>query len=122
MVRVKDESAFGRDLRAKALFALEEVVHDCRYSACNDTYSVRFALAYLYHLAPTDPEPFRTFWRKITSDNSLFRYSEADEALRRIYAHLGEPRQSDEALRRFWRSAQARKEARAKEAKLRGYY
>jgi hypothetical protein len=102
----------GADLRTKALLALEEVTHDCRFRVPERTFLVRFTLAWLFSISRTrDPEPFLEFWRAIAGDNELFRFSKADLALSKIYLDVGAKR-DDEASRAMWLVAQHQHEKR----------
>lgn len=105
----------GSDLKTKALLALEEVTHDCRYRVPERTHSVRFALAWLFSVSRfRDVEPFHTFWRAIGGTNDLFRFREADQALDGIYLAVGAQR--DEGVsNEIWRAAHARHQTRARE-------
>ncbi len=80
---------FGTDLRGKAILALEEAVHDCRYGRVRRTFAVRFALAYLWSQAGGDRAPFKQFWDVLDSANEVFRFSTADRALLEIHGRLG---------------------------------
>ncbi len=96
----------GQDLRAKALYALEEATHDCRYGKVRRTYALRLALAYLWSLDGGDRIPYRDFWSALDDWNSLTRYSDADRALLLIHGRLGVAR-DEEQYWALWASAQA---------------
>lgn len=89
-------------LRDKALLALEEVVQECRYRQPRCRLSVRFALAYLWSLKPTDRAPYDDFWRGIRTRETLWRHGVADTALSGIYKHLGVVRH-DELSMLLWK-------------------
>lgn len=96
----------AEQLRNKALLALEEAVQECRYRKVRRSFAIRFALAYLWSLKPTDREPFESLWEALQED-SMWRFSGADRALFAIYCHLGLTR-CDDLTMKMWR-------ARAKE-------
>lgn len=106
---------FGSDLTSKALLALEQAVQRCRYQHGHGDYAVRFALAYLWVEAGAgNTEPFIGLWRELASTNDVFRWSEADDNLRRIYGVLGLPR--NEAVgEHMWRLAGDEEAARQAE-------
>lgn len=93
-------------LRNKALLALEEAVQECRYRKPRRGFALRFALAYLWSLKPTDREPFENFWREL-DENSMWRFSGADRALHVIYRHLGVER-DHELFMAVWKRVQNR--------------
>jgi hypothetical protein len=101
----------GTNLREKALLALEEALHESRYTKVDRTHALRFALAFLFVHGKGDPAPFTSFWHEIVGWNDAFRFSKAEDALRAIYAAIGAPRDED-ASNAMWRVAQARWEAR----------
>lgn len=95
----------GATLRDKALYALEEIVHQCRYGKPSQTFAVRFVLAYLWSLDRGDIVPYRELWCAMTSFNDLTRYSAADRALAEIHTRLGAPR-DEEQYWAMWAHAQ----------------
>jgi hypothetical protein len=95
-------------LRGKALLALEEATQECRFGPVNRSFAIRFALAYLWSLAPTSREPFDAFWSALDADH-MWRFSSANQALRGIYLQLG-LQQDDELGMQLWaRCANARR-------------
>jgi hypothetical protein len=97
----------GEDLRAKALLALEEALHECRYRPVHRSRALAMALAYLWDIKRGDPRDFAQFWREIASDNYVLRFRGADQALERIYASADRKR-DDELSHSVWREVQAR--------------
>ncbi|WP_139809994.1 hypothetical protein [Sphingomonas azotifigens] len=85
----------GEDLTAKALLALEEALHECRYQQVYRSRALAMALAYLWSLKRGDARDFRMFWREVASDNPVLRFGAADQALERIYAAAGRKRDQD---------------------------
>lgn len=97
---------FGTDLRAKAILALEEAVHDCRYARVRRTFAIRFALAYLWSITQRERMPFKELWDALDSDNDVFRFSVADQALIVIHGQLGIERDHDQSME-MWSRWQA---------------
>ena len=93
-------------LRDKALLALEEAVQECRYRKVRRTCALRFALAYLFSLRPTDREPFDAFWLAL-DEEGMWRFGSADRALFTIYLHLGLTRCDQLPMRMWARQAEA---------------
>jgi hypothetical protein len=89
-------------LRNKALLALEEAVQECRYRKVRRSFAIRFALAYLWSLKPTDRAPFESYWQAL-QDDGMWRFSSADRALFAIYWHLGLKR-CDELPMKLWKA------------------
>jgi hypothetical protein len=99
----------ANNLRDKALLALEEASQQCRYGQVPRTFAIRFALAYLWSLAPTSREPFDEFWRSLPRDD-MWRFGAASSALTGIYRHLG-IEQNDELTMAMWKRCKAAQEA-----------
>ncbi len=97
----------GEDLTAKALLALEEALHECRYRPVRRSRALGMALAYLWSTSGGDACDFRDFWREIASDNYVLRFMAADRCLDRIYAAAGRKRDED-VSEGIWREVQAR--------------
>lgn len=101
---------FGVDhLRGKALLGLEEATQECRYGPGAGTFAVRFALAYLWSLAPTSRQPFDAFWQALSATD-MWRFSSADQALMQIYDHLGVARDHEIGMRLWARCEERRKQ------------
>jgi hypothetical protein len=100
---------FGGDhLRAKALLALEEAAQECRYDPVPQTFAIRFALAYLWSLAPTSREPFDDFWRTLSA-NHAWRFSSASQSLGLIYQQLGSQQDHELGMQLWARCAATRR-------------
>lgn len=97
----------GEDLTAKALLALEEALHECRYRPVQRSRALGMALAYLFSTSGGDPQDYRKFWREIASGNYVLRFGAADQSLERIYAAAGRKRDED-LSHAIWREVQAR--------------
>lgn len=97
----------GEDLTAKALLALEEVLHECRYRPVLRTRALGLALAYLWSLRRGDSRDYAQFWREVASDNYVLRFGAADQALDRIYVAVGRKRDEDVSSS-IWREMQDR--------------
>lgn len=96
----------ANNLRAKALLALEEAAQECRYGQVQRTFAIRFALAYLWSLAPSSREPFDEFWKAL-AETTMWRFGSADRALSGIYQQLGIQR-NDELAMSLWQRANER--------------
>jgi hypothetical protein len=106
---------FGTDLTEKALFALEEVVQECRYRQPHRSFAIRFALAYLWTISRADRRPIDALWKVLGAEKSPWSYSVADRALRDVYRAVGLAR-SEAIARHFWRACQERqRHGRSKE-------
>ena len=101
------------NLRAKALLALEEATQECRYGQVRGTFAIRFALAYLWSLAPASREPFNEFWRALSASH-MWRMSSAEQALGGIYRQLGIER-DDEIGMTMWRRCEAARKKNGEE-------
>jgi hypothetical protein len=66
-------------LRTKALLALEEAAQECRFEPVPQTFAIRFALTYLWSMAPTSREHFDGFWKNLAADH-MWRFSSACQA------------------------------------------
>lgn len=97
----------GEDLTAKALLALEEALHECRYRPVRRSRSLGLALAYLWSIGGGDARDYQQFWREVASDNYVLRFGAADQCLGRIYAAVGRTR-DEELSHAIWREVQAR--------------
>lgn len=97
----------GDDLTIKALLALEEALHDCRYRHVQRSRALRLALVYLLSIERGDTRAFVDFWREVACDNAVLRFGVADRALDRIHAAVG--RKRDESLSHaIWEEVQNR--------------
>jgi len=101
----------GDHLRSKALLALEEATQECRYGQVPRTFAIRFALAYLWSLAPTSRKPFDEFWQALVQPD-MWRFSSADRALSGIYRQLGIERDDEVGMAMRARYQDARKAAK----------
>ncbi|SFK45018.1 hypothetical protein SAMN03159338_4292 [Sphingomonas sp. NFR04] len=97
----------GEDLTAKALLALEEALHECRYRPVHRSRALGLALAYLWGIKRGSTSDFITFWLEIASDNYVLRFGSADRSLDRIYS-IVERERDDELSHAVWREVQAR--------------
>jgi len=80
---------------AKALLALEESLHECRYRPVQRIRALGMTLAYLGSIKGGEARDFAQFWRQIASDNQILRFGSANQALDRIYASVGRKRDED---------------------------
>ena len=101
----------SESLRDKALLALEEAVVETRYGTARRSIALRFALAYLYALAPKggqaqDRGPFDELWKALGRAKTPWSFTMADSALSGLYRAIGVPR-DDEVAMDMWRRAEA---------------
>lgn len=75
------------------------------------TFAIRFALAYLWSLAPSNRKPFDEFWLTL-SNADMWRFSSADRALSEIYRQIGVERDHEIGMKMWGRCAAARKDER----------
>lgn len=76
-------------LRRFALDALEEAVTEAESGPVRRTWALRLALAYLASLHPriwSSSEPYRDFWRALSTDGNSCRQRALETALGTIYA------------------------------------
>lgn len=93
-----------RQLRDKALLALEDAVQECRYRSPRPSFAVRFALAWLWVHSGADRAAFDEYWRCLVAPKSHWSFSAADRALTELYQILGleRPHEAGMAMWRRW--------------------
>ena len=100
----------SESLRDKALLALEEAVVETRYGTARRSIALRFALAYLYALAPKAVRPRSGAVRRAVegarAGEDAWSFTMADSALSGLYRAIGVPR-DDEIAMDMWRRAEA---------------
>ena len=89
-------------LTRAALLTLEEAVHTARYLQNPQSYAVKFALAYLHSIQPSDRRVFDDFWRAL-SEGSVSRGIALENSHKAIHAHLRMPHH-DEDMWMVWRA------------------
>ena len=103
-----------RQLRDKALLALEDAVQECRYRSPRPSFAVRFALAWLWAGSGVDRAPFDEYWRCLVAPKSQWSFSAADRALTELYCALGLERPHETGMA-MWKRWQAHERAGRKD-------
>lgn len=89
-------------LTRAALLTLEEAVHTASYLQNPQSYAVKFALAYLHSIQPSDRRVFDDFWPAL-SEGSVSRGIALENSHKAIHAHLRIPHREQD-MWMVWRA------------------